>query len=120
MRQYNLIDVVAGSVGVAGSVLTWALEPVSGIEAMKKNRGVSELKNLTNGPGKLCQALRITNKHNGVDLTSRRSSLYILSGEEVSPNDAGVSARIGISKSVDLPLRFVIKNSNFLSRIFQV
>ncbi|MBT8251828.1 MAG: DNA-3-methyladenine glycosylase, partial [Nitrosopumilus sp.] len=63
----------------AGAVLIRAIEPEKGIKKMQKNRGIANLKNLTNGPAKLTQALEITKEHHGIDLTND-SKLYIEDG----------------------------------------
>lgn len=96
---------------VPGAVLIRAVEPVEGLELMQKRRGNSELEGLTNGPGKLSQALGITMKHNGEDLID--GGLYIAEGTK--PKEIRVSKRIGITRSSDLPLRFFIKNNPFVS-----
>jgi DNA-3-methyladenine glycosylase len=110
--------------GKAGAVLFRALEPVSGIDQMEKWRGLAlktppatrDLILLTSGPGRLAQALHITRpKDNGKDLTSRASDLLIVEGESISKAKIATSARIGITKSADLPLRFYIAGNPFVS-----
>ena len=81
--------------GQPGAVLVRALEPVEGVEEMARNRGVSEVGRLTNGPGKLTKALSIDGSFNGEDLVKSRR-LYVLDREE--PVRVRASARIGISK----------------------
>lgn len=116
MRQHNLIDVVTEEIGKPSSVLIRALEPIQGVKQMMKNRKTQVFHNLTNGPGKVCQAMMITKEHYGTDLTSRQSSIYIIMGEEVPNNKIGISKRVGILKGTNLPLRFVVKDSEFLSK----
>jgi len=82
----------------AGAVLVRAIHPENGIEAMKQNRGKDNLKNLANGPAKLAQALDITKKQYGVDLT-RKSELFITEGITVKKILA--SPRIGISTATE-------------------
>ncbi|MBC8502590.1 MAG: DNA-3-methyladenine glycosylase [Nitrosopumilus sp.] len=89
----------------AGAVLIRAIEPENGIKIMQKNRGSPNLKNLTNGPAKLAQALGITKKHYGVDLT-KKSELYITEG--IKPKKIIASQRIGITKAVEKPWNFKI------------
>ncbi len=98
--------------GKLGAVLIRALEPLQGIEIMKKNRGISDTKNLTNGPGKLTKAFGMNKRHNGLDLT--KGELFI----EDSSNDREVakSTRIGLSKGKNRMLRFYIKNNQFVSK----
>jgi DNA-3-methyladenine glycosylase len=110
MRQWNLLDVVTEGIGIPSSVLIRAVEPCEGIETMQKNRTTRENKNLTNGPGKFCQAFQIDKKCDGIDIASKDSVLFITDSEEKIPFDhIGISGRIGISKSKDMPLRFWIK-----------
>jgi DNA-3-methyladenine glycosylase len=90
----------------AGAVLIRAIEPEKGIKVMQKNRGVQNLKNLTNGPAKLAQALDITKEHYGIDLT-KKSKLYITEGIESKKITA--SQRIGITKATDKLWNFKIK-----------
>ena len=86
---------------------------MEGVEKMKRNRGVSELQRLADGPGKLTQALEIDGGFNGEDLvTSKR--LYVVEKEEVVPVKA--SPRIGISKAKELPWRFFVEGSPFVSK----
>lgn len=65
--MYHCLNVVTGDPGVPEAVLIRALTPMEGIEAMKTNR--RKIKDLTNGPGKICQAFNITKNENGIDLT---------------------------------------------------
>jgi len=96
-----------------GAVLVRALEPVEGIAQMKRNRGVTELAKLTNGPGKLTKALAIDGKFNGEDVvTSKR--LYVLGREE--PVRVGASARIGISRGREHQWRFFVQGNQFVSK----
>jgi len=82
---------------------------------MRKNRGNKNLLNLTNGPAKLTEAMNITKKQNGLDLT--RSKELFICEPEVKENFEFVSTkRIGIKVGVDKPWRFYIKNNKFVSR----
>jgi DNA-3-methyladenine glycosylase len=94
-----------------GAVLIRALEPLEGIEIMKRNRGVSDTRNLTNGPGKLTKAFGIDKRHNGLDLTG--DELFIENSDEKVK--VARSTRIGISKGKSKKLRFYIKN-RFVSK----
>jgi DNA-3-methyladenine glycosylase len=103
---------VNAKTGKLGAVLIRALEPLEGTEIMKKNRGISDIRNLTNGPGKLTKAFGIDKRHNGRDLT--RNELFI---EESSlEREVAESTRIGLSKGKNRKLRFYIKNNVFVSR----
>lgn len=93
---------------IAGGVLIRAIMPTIGIEAMRSNRIKSDDKNLTNGPGKLTQALQITRMHDGKKF-AEENGLYIAHGEQISLHDIIATPRIGISKAQDKLWRFVIK-----------
>jgi DNA-3-methyladenine glycosylase len=69
---------------------------------------------LTNGPGKLCTALGITGSLSGKSL--QRKPLVIREGERVPDDRVEVTTRIGITKSADWPLRWIVKGNRFVSR----
>jgi DNA-3-methyladenine glycosylase len=97
--------------GEPGGVLIRALEPIAGLETMARLRGFSgtgKRELLCSGPGRLCQALGITGTHdNNLDVTLADSRLQVLD-DGSRPASISVTPRIGISKAVDLPLRFVV------------
>jgi len=110
--------------GDAGCVLIRALEPVSGIADMANARGLHDLdlsttrdlRNLASGPGKLCEALSITRpRDNGKDMLSPASDLQVIS-DGFRAEDVATTQRIGITKSAEMPLRYVIAGNTFLSR----
>ena len=110
--------------GDAGCVLIRALEPVSGIANMAKARGLAdvdltsrrELRKLASGPGRLCEALGITRpRDNAKDMLSPASDLQVMS-DGFRVDEVAVTQRIGITKSAELPLRYVIAGNDFLSR----
>ncbi len=91
----------------AGAVLIRAIEPEKGIKIMQENRKVTNLKNLTNGPAKLTQALEITKEHYGIDLT-KNSKLFITEGIKKSKK-ISTSPRIGIKEATDKLWNFKIR-----------
>ena len=91
----------------AGAVLIRGIQPEKGIEIMKKNRGKNNEKDLVNGPAKLTQALNITRKHYGLDLT-KKSELFITSGS-YSRKKISSTPRIGIKEATDKLWNFQIK-----------
>jgi len=105
--------------GQAGGVLLRALEPLEGLKRMAELRGLDPDANprlLTSGPGRLCEALGITRAtHNGVDVTSRRSGLWV-EDDGFACGDLDVSPRVGIRKAADRPLRFALAGNRFVSR----
>jgi DNA-3-methyladenine glycosylase len=102
----------------AGAVLIRGIEPIEGIELMRKLRPVDDILSLTSGPGKLTQALKITSILNGTDMTSSDSELYIEFGRR--PKHILTTPRIGITRAVDKEWRFVNPSSFFVSRKFQI
>lgn len=102
--NHHCFNVVTESEGTAGAVLIRALEPVSGIESMRKNRQTSDLYQLTSGPGKLTQAFGMTREQNGLDLTD--GPLYIREHETPHFHRVVASKRIGITQAADCLLRF--------------
>jgi DNA-3-methyladenine glycosylase len=106
------MNVVTGEDGKASAVLIRALEPLEGIEVMKQRRKRNKETDLTSGPGKLTKALAIGRQLNGADLT--REPLWISDdGEKV---EWIATPRIGISRAVSRPYRFLVKDSRFVSR----
>jgi len=111
-----LLNIVAHPKGEVGAVLIRALEPLQGIDAMKKNRGTADLKGLTNGPGKLAKALAITKELNGLDVTDEKSALIIVEGSEKEAFDVCTSKRIGVKLDLPQELRFYIRGNAFVSK----
>jgi DNA-3-methyladenine glycosylase len=117
---HHCCNVVTGKKGQGTAVLIRAIEPIFGLNKMIKNRfgrklkNDKELYNLTSGPGKVCQAFKFDRMHSGTKLTGKE--IFILDGEKIKSKDIGISKRIGITRSVELPWRFFIKDNPFLSR----
>jgi len=89
----------------AGAVLIRGINPEKGVTRMKKNRDVKNLKNLTNGPAKLTQALEITKQHYGMDLT-KKSEIYIEDGLKIKKIKK--STRVGIKNGKEMLWNFKI------------
>ena len=111
--MHYCFNAVAKPPGEAGAVLIRALQPVEGTPLMRKRRGKQAIQELTSGPAKLTQAFGIDRRHNGLDLTS--SNLFFSSGPEL-PFQIRMTKRIGLSKGKQLPLRFYVADSRFVSR----
>ena len=106
--------------GAAGCVLFRALEPLEGLAEMAELRGLAPgaaPKLLTSGPGRLCGALGITREAlNGTDLLDPESPLQLLDAEPgYTPGEIAVTPRIGITKAADRPLRFLLRDSPYVS-----
>ena len=117
---HHCCNVVTGIKGKGTAVLIRAVEPVFGLKKIMINRfnktdlTQKEIHNLTSGPGKICQAFGLDRSYTGTDLT--KNKIFLLDMPKVKKSKIGISKRIGISKSVDLPWRFFIKDNSFLSR----
>jgi DNA-3-methyladenine glycosylase len=121
--MHYCFNVVGGPEEVGEAVLIRALEPVDGIEVMQQRRKTDVLKLLCSGPAKLVQALGIAKEHNGTSLVDGPIQIHEPSGSHHPSTGSGnkleivTAPRIGISQAVNLPLRFYIKGSPFVSRI---
>jgi DNA-3-methyladenine glycosylase len=114
-RSYGVhwcLNVVTGPAEEAEAVLIRALQPLAGLDAMRERRGMDEERLLCAGPGRVCKAIAVTRAHDGLPLAEppferrpRRSSGEIVAGR-----------RIGISRAQELPWRFALSGSRFLSR----
>lgn len=107
-------NIVTGPDGVGEAVLVRALEPAAGIELMKSRRGTDNLRLLASGPGRLTQAMGIGAEQNGADLTT--GDLTVAEGEQIPEQRVVQTTRVGIKLAADLPLRFYLKDSPFVSR----
>ncbi len=117
-RSYGIhacINAVSEPEGVGAAVLIRALEPLDGVESMRARRGLDRLESLCSGPGKLTQALGIGLQDNGADLVD--GPIRILARpERWRDPPISVDRRIGITKAVELPWRFTVTGSRFVSR----
>lgn len=112
--MYHCVNVVSDPEGAGSGVLIRAVAPGEGIEVMKRRRGLSDLRALARGPGRLCQSFGISSTLSGQHLaTSNR--IWIEPFREYAPREVGVSGRIGIAAGKELPLRFFVKGSPWVS-----
>jgi DNA-3-methyladenine glycosylase len=112
---HSLLNFVAEPEGEAAAVLIRALEPVEGIDVMQARRGVERLEHLCSGPGKLTQALAIGLELNGVPLST--GPIRVLERANGGPEPSVIaSERVGITKATELPWRFSVAGSRFVSR----
>ena len=117
-RSYGIhwcLNFVCEAQGSASAVLIRALAPTQGLAAMRRRRGVTDERLLCSGPGRLCQALGITDAQYGLALD--QPPFEILARSEAI--DVDIGPRIGLTKAVDHPWRYGVKGSRFLSKPFR-
>lgn len=117
-RSYGIhwcLNFVCREAGHGAGVLIRAIEPLEGLELMRSRRGLDDDRLLCSGPGKLCQAMGVTHGHNGLALDAPPFALApaTIKGELVA------GPRIGISKAMEVPWRFGLAGSRYLSRPFR-
>jgi len=117
-RSYGIhwcLNFVCEGEASASAVLIRALEPTHGLTAMQRRRGLDDPRLLCAGPGRVCQALAITAAHNGLALDRPPFELRAR-GKDV---EIATGVRIGLTKAVELPWRYGLKGSRFLSKPFR-
>jgi DNA-3-methyladenine glycosylase len=119
--NYWCVNAVCRPKGCAEAVLVRAVEPASGIELMRARRSGKSDVELTNGPGKLCTALAINKALDGADLCDRKSQLWIARHPAhkkflLSHGPMITTTRVGVTKAAELPLRFYLKGSAWISK----
>jgi DNA-3-methyladenine glycosylase len=118
-RSYGIhwcLNLVCEEKGVAAAVLLRALEPAHGVEEMRARRDLDEPRLLCSGPGRLCQALAVTGEHDGLPFNRPPFELRARKGEP----EVVTGPRVGITQAADLPWRFGLAGSPYLSRGFRV
>ncbi len=116
-RSYGIhwcVNFVCEPEGSASAVLIRALRPTEGLYRMRRRRRTTDERLLCSGPGRLCQALGITNAHNGLALDAPP---FEVRARTATPEIA-VGVRIGITKATEQPWRYGLKGSRFLSKPF--
>lgn len=111
--MHYCFNIVTNKKGIGEAVLIRALEPIEGIELMKKRRGISEIQNLCNGPAKLVQAMGITKAYNRADLL--KGNLIIFRPKKREFFEIACGKRVGITRGKELEYRFWIKGNQFVS-----
>lgn len=115
--MYHCFNAVTGPAGDGDAVLIRALEPVFGLDLMRRRRGQRDLRNLCSGPGKLCQALAIGKSQYGLDLTGEE--LFIADFRTIPEELVARGPRINVDyaeEAVDFPWRFRVRDSKYVSR----
>ena len=118
-RSYGIhwcLNLVCEEKGVAAAVLLRALEPAHGVGEMRARRDLDKLRLLCSGPGRLCQALAVTGEHDGLPLNRPPIELRARKGEP----EVVTGPRVGITQAADLPWRYGLAGSPYLSRGFRV
>jgi DNA-3-methyladenine glycosylase len=114
-RSYGIhwcLCLVCGDDGVAEAALVRALEPLARLEVMATRRGLDDPHLLCSGPGRLCEALAVTGAHDGLALDRAPFELRAREGEI----EVVAGPRIGLTRAVESPWRYVLRGSRFLSR----
>ena len=117
-RSYGIhwcLNFVCEGAGSASAVLIRALAPTDGVATMRRRRGLKDERALCTGPGKLCEALAVTQAHSGRALDRPPFELFA----RTDPAPIVVGVRIGITKAVELPWRYGLAGSPFLSKPFK-
>jgi len=108
-----MLNVASETPDVGAGVLIRAIEPTIGVAIMERNRGVARLQDLARGPGRLCSALKIDRRLDGVDLCA--AGPLWLATDDRAADEIGLSKRIGITRAADRTLRFYVRGSRFVS-----
>ena len=117
--MHHCFNVVTGPPGEGNAVLIRALEPVIGIDLMQRRRNTKLLRNLCNGPGKVCEALGITKNEYGTDLCSADSPLRLLKYRYIPDKLIAASPRINVAYAEEAaawPWRFYVKDNLYVSK----
>jgi DNA-3-methyladenine glycosylase len=117
-RSYGIhwcVNFVCEREGSASAVLIRAVEPLQGLAKMRRRRGLRDIRLLCAGPGRLCEALGITQAHNALALDAPPFELRRRTAEV----EIAVGIRIGITKAADQPWRYGLKGSRYLSKPFK-
>ena len=109
-----LLNFVAHEKKEVGAVLIRAVEPINGIEVMKKNRGKDDIGILTNGPGKFTQSFNIDKSFDGIDILKKEIPIEVIENKETF--EIGNSKRIGVTRDLPSNHRFYIHGNVFVSR----
>jgi DNA-3-methyladenine glycosylase len=117
-RSYGIhwcLNFVCEREGSASAVLIRALEPTAGLPAMRRRRGLADERLLCSGPGRLCEALGITSRQNGLALDRPPFEVRARTGAP----EIAVGPRIGITKGIESPWRYGLRGSRFVSKPFK-
>jgi DNA-3-methyladenine glycosylase len=117
-RSYGIhwcLNFVCEREGSASAVLIRAIEPIEGLAIMRRRRGLKEARLLCAGPGRVCEALGITGVHNGLALDKPPFQIFSRKDDV----EIAIGPRIGITRAMELPWRYGLKGSRYLSKPFR-
>ena len=117
-RSYGIhwcLNLVCQPKGSAAAVLIRALEPLTGLAAIRQRRGMDDERLLCAGPGRVCESLAVTSAHNGLALSKPPFAIFA----QTQALEVVVGPRIGLTKAIDKPWRYGLKGSRFLSKPFR-
>jgi DNA-3-methyladenine glycosylase len=108
-----MMNVSSEAPGIGAGVLIRAIEPTDGLSIMERKRGTDQLRDLARGPGRLCAALGIDRRLDGIDLCEEGPLWLGTDGQ--AAGEIGQGKRIGITRAADSPLRFYVRGNRFVS-----
>jgi DNA-3-methyladenine glycosylase len=108
-----MLNVSSEKSGIGAGVLIRAIEPTHGVAIMAQNRGLDRLRDLARGPGRLCAALAIDRRLDGIDLC--QTGPLWLGSDAQAPDEVGQSKRIGVTQAAESVLRFYVRSNRFVS-----
>ena len=114
--NHHCLNIVTERTGIPAAVLIRSIEPLKGIETMKRNRSVEKIIDVASGPGKLTKAFQITREDNNIDVTDSSSNISIHTPAEEKSFQIVQTTRIGIRLAQEFPWRFYIKENPHVSK----
>lgn len=121
--MHDMLNVVSGPENMAHAILIRAVEVIEGEDTVLQRRSLSNLRNASNGPGKLCRALGISRAHNGIQLCDKNSAVWLGCSDELSDSKIISGPRVGVAYAEECahwPWRFRIKGNPWSSKPDQV
>ncbi len=114
--NHHCLNIVTERTDIPAAVLIRSIEPLKGIETMKRNRSVEKIIDVASGPGKLTKAFQITREDNNIDVTDFSSNISIHTPVEEKSFQIVQTTRIGIRLAQEFPWRFYIKENPHVSK----
>jgi|TARA_B100002003_G_scaffold97085_1_gene90452 DNA-3-methyladenine glycosylase len=114
--NHHCLNIVTERTGIPAAVLIRSIEPLKGIETMKRNRSVEKIIDVASGPGKLTKAFQITREDNNIDVTDSSSNISIHTPAKEKSFQIVQTTRIGIRLAQEFPWRFYIKENPHVSK----